>query len=54
MHVLIVLSVFRRKLQVLHLDVSKVGRVLHPLLTFCCLASVSPPLNAGWASKPKA
>jgi hypothetical protein len=38
-------------LQVLHLDVLKVDRVLHLPLVFCCLASLSPPPPvAGWAS----
>jgi hypothetical protein len=43
-----VLSISRGMLQMFHLDVSKVDRVLHPLLAFYCLASVSPP-GAGWA-----
>jgi hypothetical protein len=47
MHVSSVSSVFKRMLQVLYLDVSKVNRASP------CLASVSPPPNASWVSKPK-
>ena len=42
MHVSSFSSALRRMLQVLHLNVSKVDRVLH-LLAFSRLASVSPP-----------
>jgi hypothetical protein len=45
-----VLSISRGMLQMFHLDVSKVDQVLHPLLAFYCLTSVSPPPGAGWAS----
>jgi hypothetical protein len=46
-----VLSISRYMLQMFHLDVLKVDRVLHPLLAFCCLALVSPlPTGADWAS----
>jgi hypothetical protein len=42
-HVSSVSSVFRRMLQMFHLDVSKVDKVLHLSLVFCYLVSVSPP-----------
>ena len=50
MHVSSVSSVFRRMLQVLCLNVSKVDGCCISLLAFCCLASVSPPLSVVWAS----
>jgi hypothetical protein len=53
-HVSSASSIFRRVLQVLYLDVSKVDKMLHLLLTFCCLVSVSPPPGARWAFEPEA
>jgi hypothetical protein len=51
--VLGILFVFRCMLQMLHLDDSKVNRVLHLHLTLCCLASVSPsPPRPHLASAP--
>jgi hypothetical protein len=48
MHVSSVSSVFKRVLQMLHLNVPEVDRVLHSLIAFCCFTSVSlPPPGTG-------
>ena len=50
-HISSVSSIFKRMLQVLHLDVSKVDRTLHLPSRFCYLASVFPhPPGVGWAT----
>jgi hypothetical protein len=51
-HVSSVSSTFRRMLQVPHLDVSKVDRVLHLSLRFLLPRLGSPPPSASWHPPP--
>jgi hypothetical protein len=51
-HVSSVSSTFRRMLQVSHLDVSKVDRVLHLSLRFLLPRLGSPPPGASWHPPP--